>query len=150
MGARDVLVHLDMIMSASKTDPMALSVTREWGCVCPPDGSAPGSHYSSVPPCPYCAAVTQSEIVSAVAREKGMNVEDTPFFPTASDNAANKDYVVAAVELIATALGDTVRDESGRRKFTGHTFRVQGAQFLAATGLELSKTSSWPDGPHRS
>ena len=57
-------------LSASKTDPMALSVTREWGCVCPPDGSAAGSHYSSVPPCPYCAAVTQSEIVSAVAREK--------------------------------------------------------------------------------
>ena len=78
-------------LSASKTDPMALSVTREWGCVCPPDGSAAGSHYSSVPPCPYCAAGTQSEIVSDVARENGMDVGDTPFFLTASGNAANKD-----------------------------------------------------------
>ena len=137
-----------VFMSASKTDPMALSVTREWGCVCPPDGSAAGSHYSSVPPCPYCAAVTQSEIVSAVARENGMDAEDIPFFPTTSGNAANRDLVVASVEQIAIAVGDSVRDESGRPKFTGHTFRMQGAQFLAAMGLELSKTSSWPDGPH--
>ena len=126
-------------LSASLTDPMALSVTREWGCVCPPDGSAAGSHYSSVPPCPYCAAVAQAEIVSAVARENGTDVECTPFFPTASGNAANEDHVVASVEQTATAVSDTVRDESGRRKFTGHTFRVQGAQFLAAMGLELFK-----------
>ena len=137
-------------LSASKTDPMALSVTREWGCVCPPDGSAAGSHYSSVPPCPYCAAVAQAEIVSAVARENGMDAEDVPFFPTASGNAANEDHVVALVEQMANALGDTVRDESGRRKFTGHTFRGQGAQPLAAMGLELFKIRSWPDWPHRS
>ena len=79
-----------------------------------------------------------------------MDAEDVPFFPTASGNAANKDLVVASVEQIAIAVGDTVRDESGRRKLTGHTFRVQGAQFLDAMGLELSKTSSWSDGPHRS
>ena len=77
--------------SAPKTDPMALTVTREWGCVCPPDRSAAGSHYSSVPPCPYCGAGTKSEMVSDVARENGMDVGDTPSFLAASGNAANKD-----------------------------------------------------------
>ena len=107
---------------ASRTNLRNRSVIREWGCVCPPEGSAAGCHYSSVPPCPYCAAVTQSEIVSAVARENGMDAEDVPFFPTASGNAANKDQGAASVEQITSAGGDTVRDESGRRKITGHTF----------------------------
>ena len=43
------------------------------------------------------------------------------------------------MELIAAALGDEVRDQAGQRRFTGHTFRVQGAQFLASMGLELFK-----------
>jgi len=92
---------------------MNRSVTREWGCVCPPDGSAAGCHYSSGPPCLYCAAATQSESVSAVARENGMDAEDTPFVPTTSGNAANKVHEVASAELIAIAVGNTVPDESG-------------------------------------
>ena len=60
----------------------------------------------------------------------------------------------ALVELLSQSKllmdAELAIDESGRRKFTGHTFRGQGAQSLAAMGLELSKTSSWPNGPHRS
>ena len=61
-------------LSASKTDPMASSVTREWGCVCSQERGATENYYT-VPPCPYCAAVAQSEIVSAISRENGTDVE---------------------------------------------------------------------------
>ena len=45
--------------------------------------------------------------------------------------------VVAALERIAAAAGDELTDELGRRRFSGHSFRVTGARWLAQLGLPI-------------
>ena len=54
------------LLSASKTDPVALSVSREWGCVC---SCTVSRAHSLDPPCPYHAAAEQLANVEAVSRE---------------------------------------------------------------------------------
>jgi len=133
--SNQVWVHL----AASKTDPQALSVWRYWGCLCRAGSSAPDSGIASVQACPYHAALRQAALVRSLARRLNLEPDELPFFPTSSGKAVAKAKVVETFERIASVLGEPLKDEQGRRRFTGHLLRVLGARMLAAAGIELFK-----------
>lgn len=128
-------VTLDLInltvtifLPVSKTDVTAIGKQRTWGCLCRP---------SIKVPCPFHAAV----IVSNRLRDlfKGEPPPDAPFFPDSKGNTSSKEQMVHLIEFIAAQTGESLRDSEGCKRFGGHSFRVTGARWLAALGVELAK-----------
>ena len=60
-------------------------------------------------------------------------------FSTYEGGFASKAAAVATIESLGTWSGQPLYDPSGLRLFGGHSFRVTGAQLLAALGLEVNK-----------
>lgn len=120
-----VWIHL----AASKTDPLALSVWRYWGCVCSAGATI----------CPYHSAIEQDALLTELVKRVGKSADDVPFFPTCTGRVVAKERVVLTFERIAQQLGESLTDDLGRRRFTGHLLRVQGARELATAGIEIFK-----------
>ena len=89
--------------------------------------------------CPYHAALNQATLVRALALRRKLAPSELPFIPTSSGKAVAKAKVVETFERIASALGEPLKDDRGRRRFTGHLLRVLGARMLAAAGIEFFK-----------
>ena len=113
-------------LPASKSDHMALGVTRTWPCTCGLDTLA----------CPYHAAVEHQEWLTI---SKWFTGPCTPLCPTSKGKHPSKQAVVTTIELLATMCGQSVADDLGNRRFGGHTLRVTGAQLLAVHGLGVQK-----------
>ena len=117
-------------LPATKTDPGAISVTREWGCLCSSSSSA------------RCPAHRAQEHFEEMERRFGPReywAEDLPLFPSAAGGVVEKEMVVRTLEALGARAGMNLRDELGRRALGGHSLRVTGAQYLAAMGVELYK-----------
>ena len=70
----NVLLTVTIKLPATKTDPMALSCERTWGCICEdsPDPYA----------CPYHAALSQESLLSNIFSVKDLEAPGFPFMPT--------------------------------------------------------------------
>ena len=117
-------------LPASKTDPEAISVTREWGCLC---------SRNSTSPCPAHFALRHLELLRDRFCVDGRLPIDLPVFPTLAGEPCSKEAVVRTFEALGSRCGLPVRDPLGRRSFGGHSARVSGARWLANMGLELLK-----------
>ena len=114
-------------LSASKTDPTAISVTRHWECICSDSGSRP---------CAFHAAARHRQRYLA---RFGDLPPDGFVFPVWSGRPATKLEMIETFEAIASRIGLPLQDPLGRRAVTGHSARVTGARHLAQMGLELYK-----------
>ena len=124
-------MEVSILLPATKVDPMALSCTRTWGCVC--DGT--GRHWGQ--PCPYHAAASQLELLTATFGDD-VTADCFPFLPTVHGDTAKKEQVVDAVQEVATQAGLPLVGPDGRLQFTGHIFRISGPRHLARAGVQVS------------
>ena len=122
-----------------KNGPQAHSVWRYWGCLCREGASSAFPGNPPLQACPYHAALNQAALIRALALRLNLPPGALPFFPTSSGKAVAKAKVVETFECMGRALGERLKDEQGRRRFTGHLLRVLGARMLAAAGIELFK-----------
>lgn len=67
----------------------------------------------------------------------GISVPYIRMFPTISGLPAPKKCVVESICNIAKHLGLAGQTKSGAPRFTGHTFRVSGAMWLASSGIDI-------------
>eukprot|EP00971_Amphidinium_carterae_P324591 6451121-Amphidinium_carterae.1 len=58
-------------------------------------------------------------------------------FPNERGMVASKGSVVLTFEVIAEKLGKDLTDDVGRSRFSGHSLRVGGAQYLARLGMPM-------------
>ena len=115
-------------LPASKTDPMAVAVVRELGCMC--------QGCSAV----LCPAHVTEEHFRTLAKLFGPNVpRDLPLFPSLDGQAVAKGAVVRTFECLAERCGKSLLDDLGRRAIGGHSARVTGARFYAGLGIELRR-----------
>jgi hypothetical protein len=92
---------------------------------------------ASRPDCPYHAAVAQIVHLETVF---GIPLPPRlPLFPQRNGNPVDKAVVVESLESTVIAYGNVVRTPTGGRLYGGHSFRVCGAQMLAALGIEVIK-----------
>ena len=85
-------------------------------------------------PAPYRAAVAHQ--ADLVARFGSLLPAVMPFFPTRTGKPTNKDHAIAALRVLADQLA--IPRPSHNQDYTGHSFRVTGAQYVAAIGVELA------------
>eukprot|EP00971_Amphidinium_carterae_P349373 6490987-Amphidinium_carterae.1 len=116
---------LTWTLPASKTDVEGRSVKRSWGCTC--GGS------SNVAPCPFHVLVNHFKVLA----RHWDGIEALPLFPTKGGAICTKLAVADSIQAIAKLTGEELIDPEGRRRFTGHSLRVTGAQHLARVGVPL-------------
>lgn len=107
-------------LPVSKTDWEAKGCKRTWACVC--DRNIP---------CPYHVLLQHCRQFDAAGLKAG-----SPLFPDRRGNYCTKAGVVDTIRAAAEASGMQIRDSDGNHRLSGHTFRITGARFLAATGLD--------------
>ena len=118
-------------LPVSKKDPRALGCERTWQCLC---RQGKGVR----PDCPFHAAVSQLDLLKAkFGQERYL---DLPLFPNDQGVVVDKAIVVSSLEATVAAYGDPITNHSGARLDGGHSFRVTGAQRLAASGVEILKS----------
>ena len=114
----------------SKKDPRAIGCERSWHCLCKGgDGLRPD--------CPYHAVVAQLTILKGSFGEDSL--QSLPLFPDKHGKVADKATVVLALEATVKGYGEPTVGTNGSRLLGGHSFRVTGAQRLAAAGVEIIK-----------
>ncbi len=120
-----------LLLPVSKKDPKAVGCERSWACLCRADASAPRGD------CPFHAISGQ---LGLLERSFGSPLHgNLPLFPDVHGRAVSKTAVVAALEATVHGYGGKVRGLSGENLLGGHSFRVTGAQRLAAMGIEVVK-----------
>ena len=124
-----VAARVTLRLPISKSDSGAVGCSRTWGCICSDSGARPD--------CPFHAAVAQLNLLKVTFGD--FDLSAVPLFPTASGDVVLKVDVGRALEASVAATGATVVTESGGRLLGGHSFRVTGAQRLAALGVEVAK-----------
>ena len=112
-----------VVLPTSKMDPTGRGTTRSLCCTC-----------SSLPSrlCPFHAF--QSQVIYASSRGTSPN---SPLFPTISGDSASKTATGESIVKMAELLGLELQTRSGAPRFTGHSFRVTGAMFLASSGIDV-------------
>lgn len=121
------------LLPVSKKDPKAVGCTRSWQCLCPGGGVDNPIRVD----CPYHAAEAQLSLLRAhftAPLSPGL-----PLFPTSAGQPMAKAAVVAHLEATVAAYGAPTMQPSGAKMFGGHSFRVTGAQRLAALGVDVGK-----------
>ena len=119
-------LEISWLLPGSKSDHVALGVTRSWPCLCGLENFF----------CPY--HLTTSHWAWLTASVHFTAAADTPLFPTESGNHPNKVQVVDTFEALGAAMGQPLQDHVGTRRFGGHTPRVTGARILVAGGMDLN------------
>jgi hypothetical protein len=114
-------------LPASKTDHLALGVSRKLGCFC---GSA-------MEACPYHIACAHLGWLQAQPSYR--DDTPTPLFPTENGTAAAAAKVVETFEELGLLMGMALFNSEGMRLFGGHTPRVTGSRLYAACGIEVNK-----------
>ena len=114
-------------LSISKVDFTAVGCRRSWGCVCVrvPRGEEP---------CPFHAFLRHRAELSS--RGSSWVSSDAPLFPNSFGEHPTKAAFVAGFRSLAAAAG--TRPGRNQGEVGGHSPRVEGAQYLAALGLELA------------
>jgi hypothetical protein len=113
-------------LPVSKTDPQAKACSRSWGCLC--------AHLAQEV-CPYHVFVDYRHRVREQLDLQG----SSPVFPDRKGLVVQKAAMVLGFEKVFMRAGLACRDAAGRRCFGGHSCRVAGSRFWAASGLELMK-----------
>jgi len=115
---------------SKKKNPRAIGCERYWHCLCK---NGEGLR----PDCPYNALVSQI----AILREEfwGGHVAHTPHLPRQVREGGDQGYVILALEATVRGYGGPTVGANGSRLHGGHSFRVTGAQKLAAAGVEIIK-----------
>ena len=119
-------------LPATKTDPAAISVSREWGRLC-----TSGSRSR----CPAHVAMGRIAILEEYFGPRDQWPLDLPLFPDQTGGVVEKEAVVLTLEALAAKVNMPLRDQMGRRAIRGHSVRVTGAKHLASVGIELYKLS---------
>lgn len=109
----------------SKTDRLALSTKRTWGCLCGLEGFF----------CPYHLAREHLDWL----RSTSSATPASPLFPTDAGGFASKASVVDTFEALGSTMGQPTVNDTGLRLFGGHTPCVKGAQILTAMGVAINK-----------
>eukprot|EP00435_Cladocopium_sp_Y103_P047858 s2395_g14.t1 len=107
-------------LPVSKTDWEAKGCKRTWSCVC--DRNIP---------CPYHVLLQHCRILDSAGVKP-----DSPLFPDKHGNYCTKSGVVDTIRAAAELTGMQIRDAEGNQRLSGHTFRITGARFLSAAGLD--------------
>jgi hypothetical protein len=123
-------LKVQLMLPVSKKDPRAVGCSRAWQCLCKSGGPIRVD-------CPYHAASAQLELLRATF---GAPLPvGLPLFPTAGGRVVAKETIVLALEATVSGYGAPVVQPNGARLLGGHSFRVTGAQRLAALGVEVVK-----------
>ena len=114
------------LLPSSKSDHLALGVTRSWPCLC------------GIPtvPCPYHLAL---EHIEWLRSSDFSDDPDAPLFPTVNGTVAGKSAVVTTFERLGEMCLQPLVSDTGLRLFGGHTTRVTGAVLWAVHGIEINK-----------
>jgi len=115
-------------LPSSKTDTAGRGASRSLGCTCTSAVAAL---------CPFHNLQKQVTWATAQARVVGRLAAQHPLFPDRRGHAAEKQHVSATVVAIAVALGLVSDESTGAQRFSGHTFRVTGAMYLASCGIDI-------------
>lgn len=107
-------------LPVSKTDWEAKGCKRTWSCVC--DRNMP---------CPF--HVLRRHCDRLDSRNTGF---DMPLFPDDTGSYCTKQGVIDTIRFASELAGQPSKDSSGNYILSGHTFRITGARFLAANGLD--------------
>ena len=113
-----------ILLPASKTDPSGTGTSRTLCCTC---SSTPSSL------CPFHVLELQWQWASSLAS----SCPTSPLFPTTSGLPATKKCVVETICCMAKHLGLAEQTNLGAPRFTGHTFRVTGAMWMASSGIDI-------------
>ena len=119
-------MELTWLLPASKSDHMALGVSRTWPCICGLDTLA----------CPFHMAVAHREWLITAGHPTDPR---SPLFPTSTGRHPDKHAVVSTFEQLGTQCGQPLTTVEGNTLFGGHSARVTGSQLLAVHGLEVQK-----------
>ena len=126
----DVNLKVSHRLPVSKRDYRALGCTRTLACLCQTDGSVRAD-------CAYHAVVAQVQLLHdhfGQAFPDGLTL-----FSTAAGEHVSKAIVVRLLVDTVRGYGGEVTTESGTNLLGGHSFRVSGAQRLAALEVEVTK-----------
>ena len=113
-------------LSASKTDPRALGVEREWGCLCSDHNTA----------CPFHAAVARLALLERLFPDH-LRDADFPLFPTGAGDFVKDERMVDLIEAIAQRLGEPLTTKTGINRYGKHSWRATGAVYLTGLRMEL-------------
>ena len=123
-GEGTVTIRLPM----SKEDTTGQGTARTLGCACK-------SQLAGL--CPLCVLRVQVAWATEQAEEHGRATTGFPLFPTTGGHPCHKAQVSATVHAIAARLNLDRMTPSGAPLFSGHSFRVTGAQFMASCGIDV-------------
>jgi hypothetical protein len=131
IDAKEQMVQL--LLPVSKKDPRAVGCSRAWKCLCRAGEPWEETRHD----CPYHAATQQ--LARLRMRFGSPLPADLPLFPTEDGQPVARAAVIAALEATVQAYGDPIMQPNGSRLLGGHSFRVTGAQQLAALGVDVIK-----------
>ena len=111
-------------LPASKTDTMGQGTCRGLCCTC---------STTTILECPFHVMKAQIDWAASLCSTGPAS----PVFPTLTGGPPSKKAVVETIIAMAQSLGLPLHTQSGAPRFTGHTFRVAGAMWLAASGIDV-------------
>ena len=112
----------------SKEDITGQGTARTLGCACK-------SQLAGL--CPFHVLKMQVAWATEQSEVHGKTTSGFPLFPTLGGRPCHKAQVSATVHAIATKLNLDLFTPSGASLFSGHSFRVTGAQFMASCGIDV-------------
>ena len=119
-------LEVTWLLPGSKSDHMALGVSRTLGCHCDIPKMA----------CPYHLARQHADWLQTSQHPAD---DEAPFFPAANGRFPTKAAVVDTFERIGEKLDQPLVTATGMRRFGGHTARVTGCRLYAENGAEVNK-----------
>ena len=117
---------VSILLPATKTDPSAHSVTRQWGCVCSGNRDTP---------CPFHELAEHINMVADRFGTEGIAPPSLPLFPDENGEVITKEHMTDLIERLAVGCELPVTMVDGRPCFGGHVWRISGARHLARLGV---------------
>lgn len=119
----DVTLHgqqITLALPVSKTDWEAKGCKRTWACIC-----------DRQLPCPFHILKAHCDLL-----DRHQVDLDSPLFPDSRGGYCSKLGAVECIRMVAEASGMAIKDPAGNFLISGHTFRITGARYLSACGLD--------------
>ena len=124
-----VALTVTINLPASKTDWMALSCQRSWGCVCLGEFDAMS--------CPYHAMEAQLSLLVDFFGDEA-KCDEFPVAPSKQGKVMTKESVVRSIQAVAMFMGLEMTAPDGRDAITGHVWRISGSRMLARLGIIIT------------